>query len=358
MPEYRNQHYVPQFYLTRFSDDGDRINLYNVQAQQEFNEPISRVCSRSYFYSDDTDVEIAIGQIEGSLAEGLTEIINAEAVSEFQVQDDLKPNWLQVMQFLTFQEARTALSKEELERDSDLFFEEFVRAGVEAGELEPEYLDKVRDGEITFEWDQSPQIHSMLYQLHCAPLLADLYGTIFVNDTSSAFVTSDHPVVRHNPYYADEGFSQLAGWQARGLQIYCPLSPDLYLLLHDPECYDVNSRPEGSLTINDEDVIQELNRLQLVQCENNVFYGESGRQAEMQQLHDELEPFVDRDRSSRGAFESQSGIGVYTHIGIPEFQPDLPFVTENPGVEFTPERVEGSRKEQEKFWEEQFGDLL
>lgn len=358
MPEYRNQHYVPQFYLSRFSHDGDRINLYNTQARQEFNEPISRVCSRSYFYSDNTDVERAIGQIEGSLAEGLSEIIDAEAVSEFQAREELKPNWLQVMQFLTFQEARTALSREELERDSDFFFEEFVRAGVEAGELEPEHLEMVREGEITLEWDQSPQLNSMLYQIHCAPLLADLYGTILINDTRSEFVTSDHPVVRHNPYYAEEGYTQLAGWQARGLQIYCPLTSELYLLLHDPECYDVNSGPDGSLVIDDESVVQELNRLQLVHCENNVFYGESGRQAEMQQLHDELEPLVDQDRSSRGAFESQGGIGVYTHISVPEFQPALPFVSENPGVEFTPERVEGSREEQERFWEEQFGDQL
>lgn len=110
--------------------------------------------------------------------------------------------------------------------------------------------------------------------------------------------------------------------------------------------------------IDDEDVVQDLNRLQLVHCENNVFYAESERQAKMRELHDELEPLVDQDRSSRGAFESQNGRGIYTHISVPMFDPDLPYVSENSGVEFTPERVEGSRREQEIIWEEQFGDVF
>lgn len=135
MVEYKNQHYVPRFYLRNFSDDGQSIWLYNMEADREFKEPISQVCARDYFYSEETDIEKAIGSIERSLSDGLKQLLAKQSVARFQTEDELKQDWHRVLQFLAFQEARTALSKKEIERDSDVLFETIVEAGVEAGRV-------------------------------------------------------------------------------------------------------------------------------------------------------------------------------------------------------------------------------
>ncbi|GGL64140.1 DUF4238 domain-containing protein [Halocalculus aciditolerans] len=358
MVEYKNQHYVPRFYLRNFSDDSQNIWLYNMQANREFTEPISRVCARDYFYSDETDVEKEIGSIESELSKGLGELLAIQSVSQFQTEKELKPDWLRVLQFLTFQEARTALSKEEIEQDGEVMFETFVRAGIEAGELDPELLEEVREGNVWLEHEQSPQLLPMLYQLHCAPLLADLWGTLLVNKTGTELVTSDHPVVRHNPYFLGEGHPQEIGLQSRGLQIYCPLTSHHYLLLHDPECYEIECSSEGVREIYDTAIINELNKLQIVNCDNNVFYGTEGRQEEMDCLWEQLEEVADTNRDDRGTVRTEEGIGVYTQISAPRFCPELPFVEKESNVEYQRERVEGALEEQEEFWEEQFGGLV
>ena len=358
MVEYKNQHYVPRFYLRNFSDDGESIWLYNMQADREFNEPISRVCARDYFYSKETDVEKAIGSIEGSLSAGLEQLLAKQSVARFQTEIELKPVWHRILQFLTFQEARTALSKKEIERDSDILFEATVEAGVEAGELEPSILEDVKEGDVQLEWKKSPQLLPMFYQLHCAPLLADLWGTLLINKTNTELVTSDHPVVRHNPYFIGENHPQEVGWQSRGLQVYCPLTSHHYLLLHDPECYTVESTSDGIRAIHNESVIDELNKLQIVNCDNNVFYGKEGRQDEIKNMKNRLGDCVTTDRDDQGRIRTENGVGVYTHLSATRFCPELPFVEKRQGVEYQQERVEGALEEQEKFWEKQIEDYI
>lgn len=356
MVKYKNQHYVPQFYLKNFSNDDEYIWLYNLQANAEFREPISRVCSRNYFYSEDPEVETAIGSIERGLSIGLDRLLELQSVSRLQTEDELYSDWLRVIHFLAFQEARTALTKEEIERNSEVFFEAFVEAGIEAGELNPELLNAVRSGDMWLEHEKSPQLLPMLYQLHCAPLLADLWGTLLVNKTGTELITSDHPVVRHNPYFLEESHLPEVGWQSRGLQVHCPLTTHHYLLLHDPECYEVESTSEWVREVQEEEIIEELNKLQIVNCDNNVFYSQEGREDKIEDLENNLNDLVAEDRGERGIVRTEDGIGVFTQLSAPRYCPNLDFVEERPGVEYEKERIEGSLNVQDEFWEEQFGD--
>ena len=358
MVEYKNQHYVPEFYLRGFANEDERIQLYNTEARMEFDESISDVCSRDYFYSKDKNVEVetTLSKIEGTLVEGLGSIVDAEAGRDSsQVSSE---QWFLVMSFLTLQDTRTARSQREIEGDSDFFFEKFVEWGVESGELSEDILERVKSDEVRLEWDQTPQLGPMLHQLHTGILLSDLEGVVLKNDTDSDLITSDHPVVRHNPYFAGEGHPQVVGYQSRGLQIHCPLTPDLYLLLWDPECYEFEERNAGSMIIESDETIRELNRLQLVNCEDNVFYKNSGMEVELQTLHTELASEMSVDRVSRGEYIASESEGVFTHIDVPSYQPELSFISEIPDVEFEVERSAGLIETNEQAIEDVYGDLI
>lgn len=358
MVEYRNQHYVPEFYLRGFANEDKRIQLYNTEARMEFNESISDVCSRDYFYSKDKNVEVetTLSEIEGKLADGLGSIVNAEAGRDSpQVSGE---QWFLVMSFLTLQDTRTARSQREIKGDSDFLFEKFVEWGVENGELSEDVLERLKSDEVRLEWDQTPQLGLMLHQLHTGVLLSDLEGIVLVNDTDSDLITSDHPVVRHNPYFAGGEYPQVVGYQSRGLQIHCPLTPDLYLLLLDLECYEFEERNAGSVTIESDETIRELNRLQMVNCEDNAFYKNSGMEVELQTLHEELASKMAVDRVSRGEYKASESEGVFTHIDVPSYQPELSFVSEKPDIEFDVERSPGLTETNEQAIEDVYGDLI
>ncbi len=70
MPANKNQHYVPQFYQRRFSDDGKNVGVYIVDQLKAIPcAPIKSQASADYFYTSDTDkpenVEKVFSEIEG-----------------------------------------------------------------------------------------------------------------------------------------------------------------------------------------------------------------------------------------------------------------------------------------------------
>lgn len=50
----KKQHYVPQYYLRRFSDDGDSLWVYNRKAGNTYKSRSEDVCERNYHYEMET----------------------------------------------------------------------------------------------------------------------------------------------------------------------------------------------------------------------------------------------------------------------------------------------------------------
>lgn len=51
----KKQHYVPQFYLRQFSQDGKHIWQYSAKLKKKTGLSISDVCTENYFYDLSTD---------------------------------------------------------------------------------------------------------------------------------------------------------------------------------------------------------------------------------------------------------------------------------------------------------------
>lgn len=71
MPDNKDQHFNPQFYLRNFSADenGRSIHLYNIaRAKCIFGASIAGQCSRPYFYGKDGRVESGLAMLEDAAA--------------------------------------------------------------------------------------------------------------------------------------------------------------------------------------------------------------------------------------------------------------------------------------------------
>ena len=75
MPEYKNQHYVPQFQFRQFSNDGKGIFIYNLKTKQKIWGSIKNQCSEDYFYSKNGKVETIFSELESMTLEILKKIM-------------------------------------------------------------------------------------------------------------------------------------------------------------------------------------------------------------------------------------------------------------------------------------------
>jgi hypothetical protein len=50
MSRVKNQHYVPRFYLKRFTEDGSSIYAFDKKDRKVFRSNIAGVASQRYFY--------------------------------------------------------------------------------------------------------------------------------------------------------------------------------------------------------------------------------------------------------------------------------------------------------------------
>ncbi len=70
MPENKKHHYVPKFYLRRFSGNKKSICLYNLPKQlQVVNANLRNQCYQDYFYGKEKTTESALASMEGEIAQ-------------------------------------------------------------------------------------------------------------------------------------------------------------------------------------------------------------------------------------------------------------------------------------------------
>ncbi len=107
---------------------------------------------------------------------------------------------------------------------------------------------------------------------------SDLRCKLLVNKTRLPFITSDSPMVKYNQYLEQrEWLGNWTGYPIIGLQIFLPISPCMILLLYDNWTYTIGSKKskkEHFVEISDIEEIEQLNLLQVINCELVVFFNE------------------------------------------------------------------------------------
>ena len=350
------QHYVPQFYFRNFARD-ERLCAYNL-ANEEGYPPthIRNICYEKYFYGD-AEHEEQIGQLEGEMASVVHQIV--QKVSLEPVEND--PQSLFFLDaFISFTHARTKAARQESSALSQEMLEMMVEVGVEYGELDDEHLELVRNDEVRLEGPDH-ELRQLL-SLYGPVYFSDLSRVLIWNDTERDFITSDHPGVLDNSRFKSEVAVSTTGYSCAGLQVFCPLSNKLQMLLFDPYAYRLDANSEYTVIVNDETVVGELNKLQLLNCLENCHYRDEADEGWVDGLYQEVkdsrpEEFVEREHDEfYDPEEERTREIVCTSHPTIEFSPELPFVDELPTARFTPVRSPELRDTAEALYEDALED--
>lgn len=249
-------HYVPQFYLKNFSKDRSNIRLYNFDREKELCGPIRGQAATNNFYSP--EIEKTFGEVERRSGPVFKDLMKAP----MQVCDPYAKEVLQM--FVGFQSLRTqqaATASSSLEQG-------LVELSAKHGVKSKGFLEQLRQVALT-------DVERVLLGIRsCAKSMETLETCLVVNESGKELITSDDPVVRYNQYR--EGITRTgnAGWNAVGLQAFCPISPKLLAILYDPHVYKVKGfSPEKPVIVTKrpEDIIQ-LNALQVLHAWRNVYF--------------------------------------------------------------------------------------
>lgn len=276
MPVNKNQHYVPQFYQRRFSDDGKNIGVYLVDQQKSIpSAPIKSQASADYFYTNDTDkpdnVEKAFSGIEG-IGKEIMQKLDANPRTPLSKEESFS-----LYAFTILQLGRTLSPVQDTREMANMMLRRVLKFVTEISKNSdsPELAD-FRDmsddviDSITLTEEAAKKLALGSY-LQMLPLCIDLKSKVLINETPVPFITSDNPVCLYNPFMEKMNYP-LNGLGARGAIIYFPLSPKLALFIYDDNVYKVGNRRQSYAELHSINDILELNKLSIVNSNQVVYY--------------------------------------------------------------------------------------
>jgi len=274
----KNQHFVPQFYFKKFSKDGRTICLFNLKNKKFIpNATIKGQCSKSYFYSKNTQIETEFSRLEGLGNKLISEVIKNKNLS--CLNEEEKQN---LKSHLLFPHGRTEYARQSEEETANALFDllkpNFLKYAKEKGlNMTQEEVDKIKI--------KSNSKTSLFVSMMSGILLTDLDMVLLENKTQTDFIFSDNPVVFFNSFFNDipQGTQ---GISSTGLQIYFPLNSKLALLIFDPCFYDMGKREV--LQIRKDHDIQRLNGLQILYCNENLYFENIKMQKSILLRHNQL----------------------------------------------------------------------
>jgi hypothetical protein len=319
MPQNKNHHYVPQFYLRNFGT-GESIALLNIKRHQHFTRaPISGQCQREYYYGRDDVLDAKLRAVEGPAFNAIQSIIHGDLLPPRE-----SPEYLALITFISFQLGRTP-SAELIARETQ---QKAIAATVKGmlalrGEVDDEGISQ-EVAQSLMAKGTAPLVQSLDISETTTSLILDLQPKLLVLDHFQQFVTSDCPVVLFNPWCAGYKAGGVVGLANSGLLVILPLSPRHILILVDSEVYSLGADDETTISIDHRDV-KGLNSLQLLTAEHNIYYRDS---TEGRAIADDLPLRWHKPRTSyirvHRAYSNEDGSTlVYFYQQQPDFRLEL-----------------------------------
>lgn len=328
MPPQKNQHYVPKFYLKNFSTDGINLNLYVINKKEHVTGSLNNQCSKSYFYSNDTMLEKLISQLESREASAINKLIRERKLSALSEEE----YFVKILEFISMMNGRTLNNKKQTEKMIDNFMEDIIKPMFRADPLSKGISDE-DIAKMKMKW---PTLHLLGIQIgvRAGILLSDLIPVLLVNNTKSEFIISDNPVVFYNRAFHKMKGVSMSGYTAPGLMIFCPLNPNLMLMLFHAPYYKIKMSKHHKVSMREKDV-REINKLQLYNGYNSVIYRTKKQKEKIDQLHNETgdipnKPFTEANTEFWKGYGGEVKEIYHTTNGKIPFELNLKFIKAKP----------------------------
>lgn len=263
MAENKNQHFVPQFYLRKFSDNGKHVGVYNIPSNKFIkNGKIKNEASENYFYGKNSQADEVLRKIETEAGKVIKIIIET---GELPIKDSTE--YLSIFKFIGTLHARTKYRRDNHNERIDEFHKLVLNR---KHEISKEDLDLIK---IT---DKNAPQHEVWTAIIGLPVIYDLKIKLIVNKTALSFWTSDNPTVFLNQFL-EKRRPKLnnTGWIMKGLQIFCPISPKHVLFFYDANVYKVGQKSESNVYVSNIKDVEEINKIQLISATENIYFDNS-----------------------------------------------------------------------------------
>ena len=263
----KNQHYVPQFHLRQWSSDGKLISLYNKYNKKfvDNKAAIKNMASRDYLYDKNGELENLFCKIESNLSPLYQKIISNKSLSELT---DFE--WELLYLHIVLCDERTAAAGEDFEELMKTTLEASLRIRQAHGQCTDIDADTIKDKvDIQF-----PCNRAVGAALKCYPLVMDLKISLIENTSNVEFITSDYPSIKYNLWSITRKLYSGWGLSSVGLMYILPISPRLALIAYDSVINNIKNLKNNISKIKNDSDINEINRLMLLNSNQNVFFSQ------------------------------------------------------------------------------------
>lgn len=265
MSKKKNQHYVPQFHLREWSDDGKLISLYNKynSIYVDNKGAIKNLASKNHLYDKDGSLENVFGTIEATIAPICKKIIKSQSLSELS-EFELEAVYFHAIMC----NERTAAAGEDFEEMMLTTLQTSLRMYQAHGRYTEIDVDTIKD-KLYVDFPCSKPI---LAAIKYYPLILDLKISLIKNTSNVDFLTSDYPTIRYNLWSLKRGLYSGWGMSSVGIMYILPISPKLALMIYDQVVYKIKNLRNNTVSIKNDSEINELNKLMFLNSNENLFF--------------------------------------------------------------------------------------
>jgi hypothetical protein len=236
----KNQHYVPQFYLKRFSRDGNRIHVYDKVEKKSFTSSVSNVASAKYFYDlapnpngpDDVQVvEQGLAAIEGECAAAFKALlVELEQTNRCDLSVPERKRTLayfislQFCRTLQFRTLHSQVASELAGVVNNILHSVRQPPATQHGDRVSQSVDVTTSTELAPLEHAAFMFNGSFIERAMAPLM-DCIWIVCDNQNQGSFYVSDSPVVLIPHLDGNAGFG------SKGIEVVLPLSSRYLLTL-------------------------------------------------------------------------------------------------------------------------------
>lgn len=258
MPDNKNHHYVPRFYLRHFTPHASCIDLFNLKSQKLIRKAaIKGQCCRDYFYGKNTENEKSLSQAEGETARMFRALFALKRLPR-----PFTTGHLLLCFHIVTQAYRTQHAADALDEMTDGMWREIMKHDPR---VTKEDLEKFSFGYA------EPALVALGHAMRGFPLLMDLGMGLVIAPRGHEFIASDNPVVMTNKFMEWRKLGSNTGLATKGLQIFFPICPFLTLVMYDKGVYHFGAEKSTDLHSASAKDVMELNILQVASASENVY---------------------------------------------------------------------------------------
>lgn len=260
----KRHHFIPKFYLKRFSikGEGNFIGLYNHKSDVFI--PAASLQHQGYInflYGKSDDIENALASMENEIAKMFYYWTEKK---QFFPPPENSNGFVLLKRFILYQAYRTPQAGDDITESINEGLNTFLKAA------NPDLSQKLEGKKVIHE-------NPVLLGLANASLNEDslkyLGCRFIVNLSELPLITSDAPVIFYNQLMeAAQNYIGATALIAKGLQIFYPIHPRLIICLYDTTVYDLGNGCTNCCSIDSIDEINQLNALQFINSRDQLFF--------------------------------------------------------------------------------------